>query len=72
NDQCCTTRLENFTVNIYADDGAGQPGALVNSALFPNVAPSADLGPAELTLALPDPAIGSFKVDKPVIPAGEP
>lgn len=34
NDACCQQRLENFTVNLFADNG-GSPGARVGSATFP-------------------------------------
>lgn len=30
-DGCCQDRLRNFTVNLYADDGSGSVGALVDS-----------------------------------------
>jgi hypothetical protein len=72
NDTCCADRLQNFSVNVYEDDGLGRPGALVNSVLFPDAAPNATVGPAEFDLALPDPGLRSFAVDKPLVPAGEP
>jgi len=72
NDSCCADRLQDFSVNVYEDDGSGQPGALVNSVLFPDAAPNATVGPAEFDLALPDSGVRSFAVDKPLIPGGDP
>lgn len=71
-DTCCQNRLENVTINIYADDGSGKPGSLVSSADFPGTAPSGNVGPIELDLAIPDPGINAFVVDKRFIPQGEP
>lgn len=71
-DTCCLDRLQNFTVNIYADDGSGSPGELLNSAVFPGVAPAGTNGHVELSLALPNPGVRSFTVDKSFIPQGEP
>ena len=71
-DACCPERLRNFTVNLYADNGSGSPGALVHSASFPGTAPSGLSGHAELSLAIPDPGIHSFTVDKSFIPQGIP
>ncbi|MBL7222693.1 MAG: PEP-CTERM sorting domain-containing protein [Candidatus Brocadiae bacterium] len=39
-DTCCNDRLSNFTVRLYADDGAGNPGTEVYSRSFPGQAPS--------------------------------
>ncbi len=71
-DACCPERLRNFTVNLYADNGSGSPGSLINSASFPGTAPAGLSGPVELSLAIPDPGIHSFTVDKSFIPQGEP
>jgi hypothetical protein len=71
-DACCPERLQNFTVNFYADNGSGSPGALVNSASFPGTAPAGLSGHVELSLAIPDPGIHSFVADKSFIPQGEP
>ena len=70
-DACCFDRLQNFTVNIYADDGTGSPGELVNSEHFSGTAPAGNAGNIELSLAIPDPGIRSFSVDKSFIPQGE-
>jgi VCBS repeat-containing protein len=34
NDGCCQDRLRDFTVTLLADDGAGQPGAVLASGVF--------------------------------------
>ena len=70
-DTCCTDRLENFTVNIYEDNG-GVPGNLVSSSDFPGTAPSGNSGHVELDLTVADPGISSFSVDKTFIPQGTP
>ncbi len=70
-DTCCLERLQNVTVNVYADDGAGNPGTLINSATFPGTAPAGSAGHLELDLALLDPGIRNFIVDKSFIPVGE-
>ena len=70
-DACCLERLQNFTVNLYADDGSGNPGELVNSATYAGVAPAGNVGHAELSLAIPNPGVRSFSVDKTFIPQGE-
>ncbi|MGI9240486.1 MAG: chitobiase/beta-hexosaminidase C-terminal domain-containing protein [Verrucomicrobiales bacterium] len=71
-DTCCLGRLQNFTVNLYGDDGSGNRGELVSSVIFPGVAPAGNVGHVELSLAIPDPGIRSFTVDKTFIPTGEP
>ena len=71
-DTCCGDRLENFTVNIYEDDGSGNPGSLVSSANFPDRAPAGSNGFVELDLSTPDPGISSFTVDQTFIPQGSP
>jgi len=38
NDGCCQERLSDFTVNLFADNGSGAPGALVGSQSFPGQA----------------------------------
>ena len=53
-DSCCTDRLQNFTVNIYADNGSGGVGALVSSQAYPGTAPAGLVAPVELNLAIPD------------------
>lgn len=71
-DACCLERLRDFTVNLYADNGSGSPGALVNSARFPGSAPAGLSGHVELSLAIPDPGIHSFTVNNSFIPQGAP
>lgn len=71
-DPCCGDRLENFTVNIYEDDGSGNPGAIVSSADYPGRAPAGESGFVELDLSTPDPGISSFTVDQTFIPQGSP
>ena len=71
-DGAAALRLENFTVNIYADNGSGLPGNLVSSATFPDRAPSGNEGNVELSLGIPDPGISSFTVDKQLIPSAAP
>ncbi|MGJ8650133.1 MAG: lamin tail domain-containing protein [Opitutaceae bacterium] len=63
--------LEDFTVNVYADDGSGNPGALVNSDSYPGTAPRGDQGNAEFSFAFLEPGITSFTVSKTTIAAGE-
>lgn len=63
--------LENFSVNIYADDGAGNPGALVKTVSYPGTAPNGNAGNAEFTMAILEPGITSFSVSKTTIAAGE-
>ncbi|MDC0497518.1 lamin tail domain-containing protein, partial [bacterium] len=63
--------LENFNVNVYADNGAGSPGALVNTSTYPETAPRGDAGNAEFSFALLEPGITSFSVSKTTIAAGE-
>lgn len=72
NDACCADRLQDFSVNVYADNGAGMPGELVHSVLFPDTAPEATVGPAEFDLTIANPGVRSFAVDKQIISAGEP
>ncbi len=71
-DPCCGDRLENFTVNIYEDDGSGNPGAIVSSANYPDRAPAGESGFVELDLSTPDPGISSFAVDQTFVPQGSP
>jgi len=71
-DVCCPERQTNFSIILHADDGTGQPGAVVNRADFPGTAPAASQGHVEFNLALPNPGIRSFSVNKPAIPAGDP
>ena len=49
---CCQNRLNNFTVNVYADDGSGGVGALVQSFSHPGQV--ADLGNATFVV-VPEP-----------------
>ena len=70
-DTCCTDRLQNFTVNIYEDNG-GVPGSLVSSGNYPGTAPAGTSGSAELDLTVADLGINSFTVDKSFIPQSEP
>ncbi|MDA7888500.1 lamin tail domain-containing protein [Akkermansiaceae bacterium] len=66
-DTCCTDRLQDFTVNIYEDNG-GVPGNLVSSSVFPGTAPNGNSGHVELDLTIANPGISSFSVDKTFIP----
>ena len=34
NDSCCQDRLQNFSVNVFADDGTGNPGTLVDTKSY--------------------------------------
>lgn len=70
-DTCCTNRLQDFTVNVYEDDGTGQPGTLVSSVMYPGTAPNASTGHAELDLSIADPGVVSFVVDRPLAPSGD-
>ncbi|MDA7882256.1 chitobiase/beta-hexosaminidase C-terminal domain-containing protein, partial [Akkermansiaceae bacterium] len=70
-DTCCTNRLENFTVNIYQDNG-GLPGNLISTSDFPGTAPNGNGGPVELNLSVANPGISSFAVDKTFIPQHAP
>ncbi|MGC6467855.1 MAG: hypothetical protein ACON5N_19940, partial [Akkermansiaceae bacterium] len=63
-DTCCADRLENFTVNIHADNGSGLPGELISTANFAGTAPSASSGFVELDMSTPDPGISSFSADQ--------
>ncbi|MDC0497482.1 chitobiase/beta-hexosaminidase C-terminal domain-containing protein, partial [bacterium] len=70
-DGTATRGLQNFSVNVYADDGTGNPGALVNTASYLGTAPSGNTGFAELSLGLLSPGITLFDVDKTLIASGE-
>ncbi|MDP4610173.1 MAG: lamin tail domain-containing protein, partial [Opitutales bacterium] len=70
-DNSSTRGLENFSVNIYADDGAGNPGALVSTANYPDTAPTGNSGNAEFSFGILEPGITSFSVNKATIAAGE-
>jgi autotransporter-associated beta strand protein len=48
NDSCCQDRLENFTVNLFADDG-GVPGILISSQVFPGRPPVNSFGEMTFT-----------------------
>lgn len=50
-DACCNDRLQNFNVSLLADNGAGQPGAVVYSADFAGTAPSGSFAAFELPVA---------------------
>lgn len=63
--------LENFSVNLYADDGFGSPGALVKTISYPGTAPNGNAGPVEFSFEIIDVGITSFAVDKTTIAAGE-
>ncbi|MEX2215476.1 MAG: hypothetical protein WD768_15185 [Phycisphaeraceae bacterium] len=59
NDGCCQDRLMDFTVNLFADDGTGSPGSLVNSALFAGQAATNSFGeltfgPSQFTIGAND------------------
>ena len=73
---CATGELP-FVLLLVSDVGSfdekiSRTGESPFFFLFPGVAPSADLGPAEVDLAISDPGIRSFSVDKPFIPEGDP
>ncbi len=44
NDSCCQDRLKDFTVSVLADDGVGNPGAVVSSASFSAQPPTNGFG----------------------------
>jgi hypothetical protein len=71
-DTCCTDRLSNFSINVYADNGSGQPGNLLSTAFYPGTAPAGSQGSVELDLSIPDPSIHSFTANKTLIPVGAP
>ncbi len=50
-DNCCTQRFQNLTINLYDDDGTGNPGLLTSTVSFPGTGPSGDVGPLEISLA---------------------
>jgi hypothetical protein len=50
-DNCCTQRFQNLTINLYDDDGTGNPGILTSTVAFPGTGPSGDVGPLEISLA---------------------
>ncbi|MCP3970134.1 MAG: hypothetical protein GY717_07425, partial [Rhodobacteraceae bacterium] len=49
NDGCCQDRLRDFTVSLLSDDGAGNPGAVVRSAVYSSQPPNNSFG--EVTFA---------------------
>ena len=46
---CCNDRLRDFSVNIFADDGSGNPGTLLSSSSYPGQPANERFG--ELTFA---------------------
>ncbi len=48
NDSCCQDRLMDFTVSLLADDGSGNPGAVVQSASYPGQPPTNSFGEVAL------------------------
>ena len=56
NDSCCQDRLRDFSVNVFADDGTGNPGAsIIGSANYPGQPPTNSFGEVSLsTLASAD------------------
>ncbi|MEM7392437.1 MAG: hypothetical protein AAF492_08810, partial [Verrucomicrobiota bacterium] len=72
NDSCCQDRLENFDVTLYADDGGGLPGAMVNTDTFPGVAPPANAGHVEFSFAFFNVGINQFTADRFLVPTGMP
>ncbi|MGJ8638608.1 MAG: lamin tail domain-containing protein [Opitutaceae bacterium] len=70
-DNVATRGLENFSVNVYADNGSGAPGELLNAVSHPGTAIHGGAGYAEFSLALLRPGVTSFEVDKSTIAAGE-
>jgi hypothetical protein len=66
NDGCCQDRLNNFTVSLLADDGTGNPGAVVQSAIFAGQAASNSFGQvtlAPIEVSLSDTAILTVTID---------
>jgi VCBS repeat-containing protein len=55
NDGCCQDRLMDFTVSLLADDGAGNPGAVVQSTVFAGQPANNSFGQVTLA-AVPAPA----------------
>ncbi len=47
-DTCCANRWQNLEVNLYADDGTGNPGALIASNTDTGLAPGGNV-PLEIT-----------------------
>lgn len=50
-DTCCTERWQNLEVHLYADDGTGNPGALIASSDDPRLAAPGGNIPLEITFA---------------------
>ena len=71
-DNSASNRLSDFQIEVFADDGSGNPGALVNSAYNANAAPNANAGPVELDLSVDDPGITNFEIDQSIITPGAP
>nr|NIP93651.1 hypothetical protein [Akkermansiaceae bacterium] len=71
-DTCCLDRLENVTVNVYADGGDDTPGKLISSATFPGTAPTGNAGHIELDLSILDPGIREFATGQVRIAPGDP
>ncbi len=77
NDSCCQDRLMDFTVSLLADDGAGNPGAVVQSAVFSGQPSTNSFGQvtlAPISVAATDTAMLAVSVqgvnDAPVVNAG--
>lgn len=62
NDGCCQERLQNFSVNVFADDGAGGVGMLLETVSFPGQPGNNSFG--QLSLSSPAFTIGSNDILK--------
>lgn len=71
-DSCCLNRLQNVTVNVYADSGEGMLGELVSSAKYSGTAPPGHEGHIEVDLSILDPGIREFSAEHSVIGPGAP
>ena len=57
-DSCCDDRLQNFTMSLLADDGTGNPGAVVQSVSFPGQPASGSFAQADFTATvIPGPSL---------------
>ncbi|MGJ8638610.1 MAG: lamin tail domain-containing protein [Opitutaceae bacterium] len=70
-DGSATRGLENFSLNLYADDGFGNPGALAGSISYPGTAPRGGAAPVEFSFTTVEAGITSFAVDRNTIAVGE-
>jgi hypothetical protein len=69
NDTCCGNRLQNFSVNLYADEGDGLPGTMDATLYYPDTAPAP--GKVDFEFAMPNPGILAFDADTALTFAGQ-